>query len=110
MSTEAPMDVDPKLDAVLERRGFEVVLGLLQTAAGPGEGSVVHGLTSPGNQFGIPRTYVENWVRRQTEARHAQEVRDRRWMHVAAIAAIFAAAIAFAAAGIALIAWLFPIH
>jgi hypothetical protein len=28
------MDVDPKLDEVLERRGFEVVLGLLQTSAG----------------------------------------------------------------------------
>jgi hypothetical protein len=95
------MTIDPALDAELERRGAEIILGLLKTAAGSGENSTVEGLTGPNGKW-MSRGYVEGWLHRKAEERRLQEASDRRWIKAAALAAI-------AAAVIALGAWLFPL-
>jgi hypothetical protein len=87
---------------MLERRGIKVILVLLQTAAGAGEGSTVEGLAGPDGKW-MSRKYVEGWLRRKAEERRLQEASDRRWIKIAAIAAISAAVIALGA-------WLFPIR
>ena len=98
------MEIDSELDAVLKRRSA-VLKSLLETAAGPGEGSVVRGLARPDGTW-ISREYVEFYMRRQAEARLVQEARDRRWTRGIAIAAAFISVLALiVSAG----TWLFPV-
>jgi hypothetical protein len=100
----AAMEIDPELDAVLERRSA-ILNSLVETAAGPGEGSTVRGLTGPDGKS-ISRAYVEFYMRRQAEARLAQEARDRRWTRGIAIVAVFISVLALiVSAG----TWLFPV-
>jgi hypothetical protein len=98
------MTIDPALDAELERRGVKAIQALLQMpiAAGPAEGSPVEGLLGPDGKR-MNRSYVEGWLRRKEEERHLQEESDRRWIKIAALAAIVAAVIALGA-------WLFPVR
>jgi hypothetical protein len=96
------MTIDPALDAELERRSAKVIQALLQTAAGAAEGSTVEGLPGPDGKW-MSRRYVEGWLRRKAEERRLQEASDRRWIKIAALAAI-------AAAVIALGGWLVPVR
>jgi hypothetical protein len=92
MRRETAMKIDPALGAMLERRG-ESLKGLLETEAGPGEGSIVRGVTAPDGKP-VTRIYVEGFLLRRAEARSVQEARDRRWTRGIAIAALLTSLLA----------------
>jgi hypothetical protein len=94
------MKIDPEADKVLERMGRDALLA---------EGARQHGVDRPDGRS-IGAGYVQYWLRRQTEARIAQEARDRHWLHRGAVAAIVAAVASVLTVVIALAAWLYPIQ
>jgi hypothetical protein len=98
------MEIDPEKDEILHRRRARLE-GLLAQAAGPAETGTVEGLAGPDGKW-MDVAYVEFFLRREAEAKLAEEVRDRHWTRSMAIGALIISLLALV---VSIWAWLSPV-
>jgi hypothetical protein len=100
------MALTPEWEAELNRLGVEAVRDLL-LRSGLYTASVQ---LKPGRVDNPQRGDVEAWLKARLDAREERDARVARHTWWAAIAAISAAVLGFAAVVIGLLAWLDPLH